>query len=183
MGTKPKTLSDLLLHQMRDLHFAERHGAKMFGKLAKAASAENVRGMLEGLAEKAHAQVDQIEAILDQIDKKAHAVPCEAMQGLVEEAKELLRDFEQSEALDAGLIGTAQAMLHYAVARCSSVRVWATRLGMADAGVTFTAMLADKRRLLDMLDRLAEQTVPSANEPEIASPRLTLKTAALAGLA
>jgi ferritin-like metal-binding protein YciE len=178
MGSKSRSLSDLYLHQLRDLQYAEKHGAKMLSKLARAATRDEVKTRLEALAQQGHATVDQLDTILDQLDRKSQTVPCEAMQGIIDEAKELLHDFADSEALDHGLVAAGQAIVAYGIGRCHALRSWSRRLARPEEG-DIELLLVQKRNAMETLDRLADST-PSPAGVEV--DPLTPKMAALTGL-
>jgi ferritin-like metal-binding protein YciE len=176
-----KTLHDLFLHQLRDVHYADKHAAKLFSKLAKAAADGTLKGAFETFGQQTHDQVDRLDAIFDQLDKKSHSVPCEAMQGIVEEAKELLHDFEDSEALDAGLVAAGQAVTHYGIARYGTLRTWSMQLGLGDVTPLIDTALSERRQMNDALDALARTASAPMMDP--GEGILTPKMAALTGLA
>ena len=183
MSSKSKTLADLFLHHLKDLYYAEKHMGKALSKLGKAASDEALQQTLERDRDGTHSHVDRLEQVFELLDKKVHGVPCEAIQGIIEEAKELLQDFDDSPALDAGVIAAAQAMHLYAVARYGSLRTWASQLGLPEVVRLLETSLAEERQANDRLDSLAGNLKPAPNPDDApAAARLTLKTAALSGL-
>ncbi len=183
MSSKSKTLTDLFLHHLKDLYYAEKHMGKALSKLGKAATDEALQQTFERDRDETHAHVDRLESVFGLIDKKVHAVPCEAIQGIVEEAKELLQDFEDSPALDAGVIAAAQAMHLYALARYGSLRIWAAQLDLPEAVRLLDASLAEEKQANDRLDSLAGKLKPLPTpDDEPPAARLALKTAALSGL-
>lgn len=183
MSSKSKTLSDLFLHHLKDLYYAEKHMGKALSKLGKAATDEALQQTCERDRDATHAHVDRLESVFDLLDRKVHAVPCEAIQGIIEEAKELLQDFDESPALDAGLIAAAQAMHSYAQARYGSLRTWAAQLQLPEVVHLLDASFAEEKQANDRLGSLAAKlTPPPTPDDEPPAARLTLKTAALSGL-
>ena len=81
------------------------------------------------------------------------------MQGIIEEGKEVMEDFADSEALDAGLIDAAQAVEHYEICRYGSLRSWATQLGMNDAARLREQTLDEEKKTDKLLSKLAEGAV------------------------
>jgi ferritin-like metal-binding protein YciE len=73
------------------------------------------------------------QRVFDQLDKPARGKTCEAIMGIIEEAKEIMEEFEGAEALDAGLAASAQAVEHYEIARYGTLKTWAMQLGHKDA--------------------------------------------------
>src|SRR5690606_17313687 len=99
----------------------------------KAAQSEELAGAFEKHREETEGHVERLEKVFDILGKRAQGKPCEAMQGLVEEGKEVMEDFKDTEALDAGLLSSAQTIEHYEIARYGTLRNWAGQLGMKDA--------------------------------------------------
>lgn len=183
MASKHKTLHDLFHHQLKDLYFAERHAAKILVRMAKAADADELRAALDKRHDDRTVHIERLEGIFEALDKKAHGVPCEAMQGLVEETKTLIDDFEPGPVLDAGLMGAAQAIEHYLIARYTVLTLWGGQLGLAAARPAETT-LAEARTALEAwtaLARTAAAVTPHQMSPGGAEP-LSLKEAALVGL-
>lgn len=178
MGSKHRTLQELFQHQLKDLYDAERHLGKAFGKMAKAAGAAPLRTAFEARHDGTDERLARLDHVFEAIGKKEHGLPCEAMHGLIAEVKALLEEFEDSPALDAGLIASAQAMDHYAVARYAALRLWAGQLGLAAAVSPLQAGLA---AATSSLGGWAAMTSPLPIGGSGAAP-LTLKEAALLGL-
>lgn len=181
MASKHKTLHELFHHQLKDLYFAERHAAKILVRMARAADAEALRAALEKRHDDRTLHVERLEAVFEALDKKAHGVPCEAMQGLVEETRTLIDDFEPGPVLDAGLLAAAQAIEHYVIARYTALTLWAGRLGLTAARPAETT-LAEAKAALEGWTALARTaTAPDPAPPHGTEP-LSLKEAALVGL-
>ena len=71
--------------------------------------------------------------IFEIIDKPARGKKCEAIEGLIDEGKEIMEDFKGAPALDAGLLAAAQAVEHYEISRYGTLRTWAEALGHSQA--------------------------------------------------
>lgn len=91
------------------------------------------------------------------LGKPARGKTCEAVQGLIEEAKEVMSDFKGSPALDAGVIAAAQAIEHYEISRYGTLRTWANELGMKDAAKLLEQTLKEESRTDEKLTKLAEK--------------------------
>ena len=153
---KEKTLNDLFLETMKDVYYAEKQASRMMPKMAKAVRNPELRQALETHREESEGQVDRLEQVFEMLGKPARGKSCEAMQGLLEETKEVLEDFGQSPALDAGLIACAQAVEHYEIARYGTLKTWATQLGMQDAAKLLDETLQEEKRTDEILSRIAE---------------------------
>jgi ferritin-like metal-binding protein YciE len=89
------------------------------------------------------------------MDKPARGKTCDAILGIVEEGKEVMEEFGNSPALDAGLVSAAQAVEHYEIARYGTLKAWAGQLGMADAARLLDQTLQEEIRTDKLLSDLA----------------------------
>ena len=159
MPAKEKTLNDLFLHTLKDLYHAEKQIFRSLPKMAKAAESEELKAALEMHREETQGQIERLEQVFQSLGKKATGVPCEAIQGIIEEGKEIMEDFADSEALDAGIIAAGQAVEHYEITRYGSLKAWAQELGMNDAVRLLDQNLAEEKKTDQLLSRLAEARV------------------------
>jgi ferritin-like metal-binding protein YciE len=156
MAAKEKTLNDLFLEALKDAYHAEKQIVRAVPKMAKAAESEELRQAFQTHREETEQQIERLEQVFELVGKPARGKPCQAMQGIIEEGKEVMEDFADSEALDAGLIDAAQAVEHYEICRYGSLRSWATQLGMNDAARLLEQTLEEEKKTDKLLSRLAE---------------------------
>jgi ferritin-like metal-binding protein YciE len=159
MPAKEKTLNDLFLETLKDIYQAEKQILRALPKMAKAADSDELRNAFETHRTETEGQVDRLEQIFEMIGKPARGKPCEAIQGLVEEGKEVMENFEGSVALDAGLLSAAQAVEHYEISRYGTLKTWANQLGMNDAAKLLEETLQEEKKTDELLTRLAEAAV------------------------
>ena len=159
MAAKEKTLQDLFHETLKDIYHAEKQILKALPKMAKAANSDQLRQAFEKHRTETEGQVERLEKIFEIIGKPARAKPCEAIQGLVEEGKEVMEDFKDSGALDAGLLAGAQAVEHYEISRYGTMKAWALQLGMSDAAKLLDQTLQEEKKTDEALTRLAEAAV------------------------
>jgi len=95
------------------------------------------------------------------LGKPARGKPCEAIQGIIEEGKEVMDDFKGSDALDAGLLAGAQAVEHYEISRYGTLKTWAMQLRMNDAAELLDQTLQEEKKTDQLLTQIAES---SANQ-------------------
>src|SRR5215204_2868768 len=125
MAAKEKGLEDLFLATLKDVYYAEKQILRALPKMAKAAESDELRQAFEKHRAETEGHVERLEEVFEAIGKKAQGKTCEAIQGIIEEGKEIMEDFAESEALDAGLIAAAQAVEHYEISRYGTLRTWA----------------------------------------------------------
>ena len=162
MATKEKNLQDLFYETLKDIYFAEKQILKALPKMAKAANSNELRKAFEKHRGETEGQVDRLEQVFDMIDKPARGKTCDAIIGLVEEGKEIMEEFADSGALDAGLLAGAQAVEHYEISRYGTLRSWAKELGLNDAARLLDETLAEEKRTDELLTKLARSSLNTA---------------------
>jgi ferritin-like metal-binding protein YciE len=161
MAAKQKELNDLFLDTLKDIFHAEKQLLRALPKMARAANSDELRQAFETHKDETQVQVERLEQVFEIVGKRASGKPCEAMQGLVAEGQEIMEEFKDSDALDAGLISSAQAIEHYEISRYGTLRTWAQQLGMDDAANLFEETLEEEKKTDQLLTEIAES---SANQ-------------------
>jgi len=126
------SLNDLLINELSDLYSAEKQLVKALPKVAEAATSENLRSAIESHLEETENQVSRLDQIFEQLGEKPKRKKCKAMEGLIEEGKEIIDSRMIAEVKDAALIGAAQKVEHYEMAGYGTARALAETLGMSD---------------------------------------------------
>ncbi len=153
---KEKTLSDAFYEALKDVYFAEKASVRALKKSAKAAENPELQQAFQTHMEESATQVERLEQVFEIFGKAARSKTCEAIQGLTAELEEHLEDFAGTEAADAVLIGSAQAMEHYEIARYGMLKTWATQLGLADAAELLDLTLQEEKKTDQLLTEIAE---------------------------
>ena len=156
MPAKQKNLQDLFLIGLKDIYHAEKSLLRALRKMAKAAESEQLREAFETHRGETEGQVERLEQVFEIVGKRPQAKTCEAMQGILAEGEEVMDDFADSEALDAGLLAAAQAVEHYEISRYGTLRTWAEQLGMRDAVRLLEETLQEEKKTDQLLTQLAE---------------------------
>jgi ferritin-like metal-binding protein YciE len=104
-------------------------------------------------------QVNRLEKVFQLIDETPRAKNCPAITGIIDEGEEIIEEFEDSPALDAGLIGAAQAVEHYEIARYGTLKAWAEELGLEEAVSLLDATLNEEGKTDEKLSELAESAI------------------------
>jgi ferritin-like metal-binding protein YciE len=156
---KEKTLDDLSYETLKDMYYAEKALVKALPRMAKAAESDELRQAFEHHLEETEGQVERLEQVFEIIDRPARAKTCEAIKGLTDEAKEVMKDFKGTSALDAGLLSAAQAVEHYEISRYGTMKAWAEELGIDQAARLLDATLQEEKKADQLLTRIAEADV------------------------
>ena len=159
MATKAKNLNDLFLSQLKDIYHAEKQILRALPKMAKATGTDELRKALETHRDETLGQVERLEQIFEMLGKPARGEPCEAIQGILEEGKEVMEEAESGAVCDAGIVASAQAVEHYEIARYGTLKAWARQLGLDDAVKLIEQTLEEEKHADQLLTQVAEKAV------------------------
>ncbi len=133
MSAKEKTLDDLFEDTLKDIYYAENKILKALPKMAKAAQSDELKAAFEKHLKETAGHVSRLEKVFRLIDAAPRGQKCEAIEGIIEEGSEIMKEFRGEPALDAGLVSAAQAVEHYEIARYGTLKRWAELLGLDEA--------------------------------------------------
>ncbi|MEX0586435.1 MAG: ferritin-like domain-containing protein, partial [Pirellulales bacterium] len=156
---KLATMDDLLHHELKDLYSAEKQLIKALPKMAKAASSQSLAELVRAHLEETHEHVQRLERIFEQLGKSTRGAHCKAMEGLIEEAGELLEEDGDPAVKDAAMIAAAQRVEHYEIAGYGSARTFAQQLGYDEAADLLQQTLDEEHAADDKLNNLALSSV------------------------
>ena len=128
-----KTLNDLFVHTLRDIYYAEKQALKGMRKMERKASHDALKTLIAEHREETEGQIETLTSVFESLDLKARGVTCEAINGIIEEAQELMEEAQDDATRDAGIVAAAQAVEHYEIARYGTLIAWAETLGHAEA--------------------------------------------------
>lgn len=152
-----KTLHDLFVHDLSDIYSAEKQLSKALPKMARAATNPTLaQAFTDHLAE-THGQIERIDQIVESMQIKLKRIKCAAMEGLVEEGKEVIEEVEEGPVRDAALIGAAQKVEHYEIASYGTLAALARHLDQPEAVKLLLETLQEEKSTDDKLSKLAEQ--------------------------
>ncbi len=123
-----KALKELFIDELKDLYSAENQLIKTLPKMAKAATSDDLRAGFEEHLEQTKEHARRIEEICTELGEKPTGKKCAGMEGLIDEGKEMMGEFED-DVLDAAMISAAQRVEHYEIAAYGTVRTYAELLG------------------------------------------------------
>lgn len=153
-----KTLAEAFEHTLHDIYWAENALTKALPKVAKAVSSEELRTALQDHLKETKGHVKTLDEIFKSLGKTPQGVKCDAMEGLIKEADGLIEEAE-GHALDVALIGAAQAIEHYEIARYGTLREWAKELGHAEAHTLLASILDEEKAANSKLTNLAVEVI------------------------
>ena len=154
-----KDLNALFLDTLKDIYYAEKQIYKSLPKMAKAAQSDQLRAAFEKHHDETEEHIVRLEQIFELIGKPARGKKCDAIEGILDEGKEIMQEYDGAPALDAGLLAGAQAVEHYEISRYGTLKAWATKLDMKDAVKLLDATLAEEKKTDETLSKIAASAV------------------------
>lgn len=166
---KVNSLDKLLADELKDLYNAEGQLVKALPKMAKAASDAALKKAFTSHLTETKGQVERLTKIGTLLGIKLTGKKCKAMEGLLEEGKEVLELDGAPALLDAALIGAAQRVEHYEIAAYGTARAFAEHLGHSKV-VNLLQLTLDEESAADQkLSAISLQTVlPSTDQDSAA---------------
>ena len=154
-----ESLQDLLVEEMRDIYNAEKQFLKAAPKMAKKASSPQLKKAFETHMRETEGQVQRLEKIFEKLGKKPTGKKCAAMEGLIEEGKEMMGEDMEEDTMDAALISVAQKVEHYEIASYGTVRTWAQAVGDEQTAKLLQQTLDEEAKTDKLLTELAESSI------------------------
>ena len=153
------TLRDLLIEQLQDLYDAEHRITKALPKMARAAKSPELKDAFEKHLAETRGQIERLTQVFELLGKKARKKACKAMQGLIEEGEETIKEQADPEVKDAALIAAAQRVEHYEMAAYGTVRAYARLLKETAVVKLLEQTYKEEKATDDSLSKLAESTI------------------------
>jgi ferritin-like metal-binding protein YciE len=154
-----KNLKDLILHTLKDVYFAEHEILKALPEMEAAAENQRLGEAFATHREQTEQQIERLRQVFQAMGEKAEGTTCEAIQGILAEGREVMKEFADCPALDAGLIAAAQAVEHYEIARYGALRSWAELAALDEAEQLLEQTLDEEKATDARLTEIAEGMV------------------------
>jgi ferritin-like metal-binding protein YciE len=127
-----ETMDELLLHGLKDIYYAENQIVKSLPKLIEKATNRDLTKGLQDHLEETKNQIGRLDQVFKKLGEEPQGVKCPAIDGLISEADEVAGEVADKDVLDAAIVGSAQAVEHYEIARYGTLIAWAASLGHDD---------------------------------------------------
>jgi len=156
---KLQNLHDLFVDELKDIYSAEKQLVKALPKMAQASSSQKLKDAFEKHLAQTKVHVERIESVFKSMDKKPTAKTCKAMEGLIEEGKELISEEAEESTKDAGLICAAQKVEHYEIASYGCLVTFANHLGLDKGAKILQQTLEEEKETDQLLTEIAESEI------------------------
>ena len=151
-----KTLDDLFEETLKDIFYAENKILKALPKMAKAAQSDELKAAFEKHLKETEEHVSRLEQVFELIEASPRGKKCEAIEGIIDEGADIMKEFKGAPALDAGLVSAAQAVEHYEIARYGTLKRWAEMMGLDSAAQLLDETLEEEKKTDAALTELAD---------------------------
>jgi len=149
-------LHQLFLDELADVYNAEQQLTKALPKLAKAAKNDELREAFQQHLEETENHISRLDQVFESLGESMKRKKCKGMEGLVEEGEEVISEHKNTNALDAGLIISAQKVEHYEIAAYGSLCSWAEQMEHNDALELLRETLEEEKSADEKLTEIAE---------------------------
>ena len=163
-GQMNNDLHELFLDELADVYSAEQQLTKALPKLAKTAKNDELREAFEQHLEETENHVARLDQVFESLGESMKRKKCKGMEGLIEEGEEVISEQKNSNALDAGLIISAQKVEHYEIAAYGSLCCWAEQMGHNDALELLRQTLEEEKAADEKLTGIAESVANTQAE-------------------
>ncbi len=153
---KIKNLSDLFEHTLKDIYYAEKQIVKALPKMAKAADSPELARAFETHLQETKEHIVRLEKVFEILGKKAVGEKCPAIDGILTEGEEMMKEIKDPDTRDAAMIADAQSVEHYEITRYGTLVSWGELLGNKDAVKLLSATLKEEHSADSKLNKLAE---------------------------
>ncbi|EOP8017213.1 ferritin-like domain-containing protein [Escherichia coli] len=141
-----KSVEDIFIHLLSDTYSAEKQLTKALSKLSRSAYSDKLTAAFQSHLDETHSQIERIDQVVDSEDGlKLKRIKCAAMEGLIEEANEVIESTDKNEVRDAALIAAAQKVEHYEIASYGTLVTLAEQLGYKKAAKLLKETLEEEK--------------------------------------
>ncbi len=153
---KIENLEDLFVHTLQDIYYAENAILKALPKMVEAAESKDLANALDAHLTETKTHVDRLENVFRMLGKNAQGEDCPAIEGILEEAEELMSEIKDADTRDAAMISAAQAVEHYEITRYGTMISWAKLLKNDDVAAVLSETLEEEHAADAKLTEISE---------------------------
>jgi len=154
--TQMNNLQDLFLHHLKDIYFAEKQIVKALPKMSKKSDSAKLQKAFDDHLAETKGHVERLEKVFEIFGEKAKGETCPAIEGIIQEGEEGIKDSKDPDVRDAAMIADAQAVEHYEITRYGTLIAWAKQLGKPEAAKLLQETLDEEYHADKLLSKLAE---------------------------
>ena len=159
-----ETFHELFEETLKDIYYAEKAVLKALPKMAKKASSKKLQTAFTKHEKETEGQVARLDQVFELLGKRAAGKNCPAIDGIIKEAEEVMKEAKDETIRDAAMLAAAQAVEHYEISRYGTLVAWAEKMQMGDAAALLEETLDEEKATDEKLTELAESEINVAAE-------------------
>jgi ferritin-like metal-binding protein YciE len=154
-----ETFKEMFEETLKDIYYAENAILKALPKMAKKASSKKLQTAFTSHLKETEGQFERLEQVFEILGKRASGKKCPAIDGIIEEGEEVMKEAKDDTIRDAAMLAAAQSVEHYEISRYGTLVAWAEKMGMSDAAELLQATLDEEKSTDEKLTDLAESEI------------------------
>ena len=154
-----QTFDALFEATLKDIYYAEKAILKALPKMSKKTSSKKLQQSFAKHIKETETQVKRLEKVFEMIGKRPVGKKCHAIDGIIEEGEEIMKEAKDETIRDAGILAAAQAVEHYEISRYGTLAAWADKMGKPEVVSLLGATLAEEKATDEALSELAESEI------------------------
>ena len=154
-STPIRTLDDLFVHTLQDMYYVENQIVKNLPTMIDKASDPALREALRTHLLETEGHVSRVEQVFEMHGQPVKGVDCPAIDGILEEAEDIMGDCDDAEVCDAAMLSAAQAVEHYEITRYGTLIAWSNQLGKGEIASILQETLDEEYATDDKLTQMA----------------------------
>jgi ferritin-like metal-binding protein YciE len=154
-----ETFEKLFEETLKDIYYAEKAILKALPKMAKKASSRKLQQAFTKHQKETEGQVERLEQVFKLLGKRAAGKDCPAIDGIIEEGEEVMKEAKDDTVRDAAMLAAAQSVEHYEISRYGTLVAWAEKMEMSEAAELLEATLEEEKATDEALTELAESEI------------------------
>jgi ferritin-like metal-binding protein YciE len=164
-GEQEKEIPEVYLHkffadQLKDMFYAEKKLITALNEMKEACTTEELEDAFDDHIKQTERHVKRLEKVFRSIGKEPEEKTCEAMDGLIKEAKTIIEETEEgSMTRDAALIIAAQKVEHYEIATYGGLVQLAVTMELHQAAEFLDKTLQEEEETDRLLTEIAESYI------------------------
>src|SRR4051794_9029951 len=160
------SLDTLLEEELKDIYDAEKQLTKALPKLAKKATAEELKAAFQQHLTQTEQHIERLDQVFEALELPARGKKCDGMKNLIKEGEDMMSEAEDDATRDAVMIAAAQKVEHYEIAAYGTMRTWANVLGHSEVAQLLEETLNEEKETDQNLTQIAESFVNQASAEE-----------------
>lgn len=154
-----ETFKELFEETLKDIYYAEKAILKALPKMAKKASSNKLQSAFTKHQKETERQVERLGQVFSLLGKRASGKKCPAIDGIIEEGKEVMKEAKDDTIRDAAMLAAAQSVEHYEISRYGTLVAWAEKMEMSEAAQLLEATLEEEKATDEKLSELADSEI------------------------